>query len=231
VWRTRGALRCISASARRSKRANAAIGLFVLFLVAACGWRLRAEVIDRILATVGGGLVLQSDAVAVVRLGFVQVPQGRDPLQWTLDRLIERRLMLTEVDRFGPPEPPRVEIDRRMQQLDERIGSGEKLDAILRETGLSVELLRLYVRDDLRIAAYIQQRFGSTFQPTEEGIVSYYRAHPQEFTRDGRLLSFAEARDAARRAVVDELRAAAVRDWVAGLRRRTEVNILYLPGR
>lgn len=211
-------------------RANAAIALLVFLLVAACGL-LRAEVIDRILATVGGGLVLQSDAVAVVRLGLVQVPQGRDPLQWTLDRLIERRLMLIEVDRFGPPEPPRVEIDRRMQQLDERIGSGEKLDAILRETGLSVELLRLYVRDDLRIASYIQQRFGSTFQPTEEDIVSYYRAHPQEFTRDGRLLSFAEARDGARRAVVEQLRAAAVRDWVAGLRRRTEVNILYLPGR
>ncbi len=161
----------------------------------------------------------------------MQVPEGRDPLQWTLDRLIERRLMLIEVDRFGPPEPPRVEIDRRMQQLDERIGSGEKMDAILRETGLSVELLRLYVRDDLRIDAYVQQRFGSTFQPTEEDIVSYYRAHPQEFTRDGKLLPFAEARTAARQAVVDQLRAIAVRDWVAGLRRRTEVNILYLPGR
>ena len=204
--------------------------LLIVLLCVVGGLRLQAEVIDRILATVGGGLVLQSDAVAVVRLGFVQVPQGRDAMQWTLDRLIERRLMLTEVDRFGPPEPPRVEIDRRMQQLDERIGSGEKLDTILRETGLSVELLRLYVRDDLRIEAYIQQRFGSTFQPTEEDTVGYYRAHPQEFTRDGRLLPFAEARDAARRAVVDELRAAAVRDWIAGLRRRTEVNILYLPG-
>jgi hypothetical protein len=201
----------------------------VLFLL--CGFRLQAEVIDRILATVGGGLVLQSDAVAVVRLGFVQVPAGREGLQWTLDRLIERRLMLIEVDRFGPPEPPLVEIDRRVQQIDERIGSGERLDAILRETGLSVEQLRLYVRDDLRIEAYIQQRFGATFQPTEEDILAYYREHPAEFTRDGKLQPFAQARGAARAAVVAQLRAAAVRDWISGLRRRTEVNILYLPGR
>ena len=189
------------------------------------------QVIDRILATVGGGLILQTDAVAAIRLGFVSPPASRDPLQWTLDRLIERRLMLIEVDRYGPPEPPRAEVDRRMQQIDERIGSVERLEGILRETGLSVEQLRLYVRDDLRIDAYVQQRFGSTFQPSEDDIVGYYREHPDEFTRDGKLLSFAQARDGARAAVVAELRAAAVRDWVASLRRRTEVNVLYLPGR
>jgi hypothetical protein len=188
-----------------------------------------AQVIDRILATVGGALVLQT--VAAVRLGFVQPPPQGDPLQWTLDRLIERRLMLIEVDRFGPPEPDFARIDARVRALDERIGSGTQLDAILRETGMSVDQLRLYIRDDLRIEAYIQQRFGATFQPTEDDIVSYYRTHPDEFTRDGRLLPFAEARAAARAAVMAQSRAAAVRDCLTGLRRRTEVNGLYLPGR
>lgn len=203
----------------------------MIFVLALCGTRLHAEVIDRILATVGGGLILQSDAVAVVRLGFVTVPEGRDPLQWTMDRLIERRLMLIEVDRYGPPEPALEEIDRRVHAIDERIGSGVRLDAILRETGLTVDQLRLYVRDDLRIEAYIQQRFGATFQPTEDDIVSYYKEHAAEFTRDGKLLPFGQARDQARAAVVAELRAAAVREWLAGLRRRAEVNVLYLPGR
>lgn len=191
----------------------------------------RAEIIDRILATVGGGLVLQTDAVAVVRLGLLRPPASGDALQWTMDRLIERRLMLIEVDRYGPPEPPLGEIDARVHAIDERIGSGTDLDLILRETGMSVDQLRLYVRDDLRIEAYIQQRFGATFQPSEDDIVDYYRAHPEAFTRDGRLLSFAEARSAARQAVQTQLRESAVREWLAGLRRRTEVNVLYLPGR
>lgn len=189
------------------------------------------EVIDRILATVGGALVLQTDAVAAVRLGFVQVPPTGDPLQWTLDRLIERRLMLIEVDRYGPPEPDFAQVDQRMQQIDARIGSGERLDAILRETGLSVAQLRLYVRDDLRIEAYTQQRFGATFQPAEEAVVDYYRNHPGEFTRDGTLQPFGDVRDAARRAVMAQLRSAAIREWLSGLRRRTEVNVIYLPGR
>ncbi len=191
----------------------------------------RAEIIDRILATVGGGLVLQTDAVAVVRLGLMRPPANGDALQWTMDRLIERRLMLIEVDRYGPPEPALGEIDARVHAIDERIGSGTDLDLILRETGMSVDQLRLYVRDDLRIEAYIQQRFGATFQPSEDDIVDYYRAHPEAFTRGGQLMSFAEARSAARQAVQTQLRESAVREWLAGLRRRTEVNVLYLPGR
>jgi len=189
------------------------------------------QVIDRILATVGGTLVLQSDAVALMRLGVLQPPAGRDPLQWAMDRLIERRLMLIEVDRYGPPEPDRNEIDRRMQALDERIGSGDRLDAILRETGLTVDQLRLHVRDERRIQAYIQQRFGATFQPTEEDILGYYRSHPAQFTRDGQLLPFGQAREEARLAVLALRRDAAVREWLADLRRRTQVEVLYLPGK
>ncbi|MEX1128152.1 MAG: hypothetical protein WEB50_06285, partial [Vicinamibacterales bacterium] len=187
-----------------------------------------AEVIDRILATVGGALILQSDAVAAARLGFVELPPSGDRLQWTLDRLIERRLMLIEVDRYGPPEPDRALVDERMQQIDQRIGSGDRLDGILRETGLSVDQLRLYVRDDLRIEAYVEQRFGSAFRPSEDDLVTYYRSHEAEFTRDGQLRPFAEVRDQVRAALVAERQSAAVRDWMAGLRRRTEVNVLYL---
>jgi hypothetical protein len=202
--------------------------LLAALLVSACGFRLQAEVIDRILATVGGALILQSDAVAAARLGFVELPASGDRLQWTLDRLIERRLMLIEVDRYGPPEPDRALVDARMQLIDQRIGSGERLDGILRETGLSVDQLRLYVRDDLRIEAYVEQRFASVFRPSEDDLVTYYRSHEGEFTRDGRLRPFAEVREQARAALVAERQAAAVRDWMAGLRRRTEVSVLYL---
>jgi hypothetical protein len=202
-----------------------------VILVALGGARVQAEIIDRILATVGGALILQTDAIAAARLGFVQPPAQANALQWTLDRLIERRLMLIEVDRYGPPEPELALIDSRMQEIDARIGSGDRLDAIFRETGMTVELLRVYVRDDLRIEAYIRQRFGTAFQPSEDDVVGYYRQHAAEFTRDGKLLPFAEVRDEARRAVIAQLRGAAVREWLSGLRRRTEVNVLYLPAR
>lgn len=202
--------------------------LSTLVLVLGLAAGARAEVIDRILATVGGAMILQSDAVAAARFGFVELPATGNALQFTLDRLIERRLMLIEVDRYAPPEPPRALLDERMQQLDQRIGSGERLDAILRETGFTLEQLRLYVRDDLRIEGYVEQRFGAAYRPSEEEIVAYYRSHESEFTRDGRLRPFEEVREAARAALLSERQAAALREWMASLRRRTEVNVLYL---
>jgi hypothetical protein len=200
----------------------------ILLITVALGTAVGAEVIDRILATVGGAMILQSDAVAAARFGFIQLPAQGDSLQFTLDRLIERRLMLIEVDRYAPPEPPRTLLDERMQQIDQRIGSGERLEAILRETGFTVEQLRVYVRDDLRIEAYLQQRFAAAYRPSEEEIVAYYRAHEAQFTRDGRLRPFEEVREAARGGLLAERQTASVREWIASLRRRTEVNVLYL---
>jgi hypothetical protein len=53
------------------------------------------------------------------------------------------------------------------------------------ETGLSVIQLRARIRDNLRIDRYLQQRFGAAFQPAEEEIARYYRAHEPEFTVGG----------------------------------------------
>jgi hypothetical protein len=197
-----------------------------------CALQVRAEVLDRILATVGGTLILQSDAVAAVRLRLLQVPTGQsDPLQWALDRLVERRLMLLEVDRYGPPEPDRVEIDAQMAEIDRRFTAGQQLDAILREVGLSVGQLRVHVRDELRLDAYLKQRFASTFQATEQEVVRYYQDHQADFTVGGKVLPFNDVSEHARQAVIEQRRVAAIREWMAGLRRRTEVNVLYLPGR
>ena len=206
-------------------RVTAALTLLVVVGAVAAG---RAQVIDRILATVGGSLILQSDVAAALRFGLITPPAGVDPTQWTLDRLIERRLMLTEVERYAPPEPDRILLDNRMQAIDERIGSGEKLNAIIRETGMTVEQMRRFVRDDLRLEAYLQQRFGGFYQPTDDEIVRYYRENAAEFMRGGTLIPFNDAREQARVAVMSQRRAAAVREWLAGLRRRTEVNIVYL---
>ena len=69
---------------------------------------------------------------AAIRLGLVTVPAGSDRLQAALDQLIERQLMLIEVDRYGPPEPPLSEVDAAMREIDKRVGSGEQMSAILR---------------------------------------------------------------------------------------------------
>jgi hypothetical protein len=181
----------------------------------------RAEVIDRILAVVDGTLITQSDAAAAIRLGLVRGPA--DPFAAVVDQLIERRLVLREVDRYAPPDPPVADVDRAA--ADVRARAGSQFDAILVETGFGLDQLRRHVRDTLRIESYLQQRFGAV-QPTEEEILQYYREHAVEFSQGAVLRTFEEAHDVVRAALVAERRAATIRDWVADLRHRANVNIV-----
>ena len=144
-----------------------------------------AQLLDRIVAVVDGAPITQSDVNAAIELGLVPLGGG-DRTAAAIDALIERRLMLEEVDRYAPPDPPETEITRHLDDIRTRAGAG--FETSLARLGLTDDQLRREVRDDLRIQAYLQQRFGTT-QPSEE-------------------------------------RAAMIRDWLSGLRRRANINIL-----
>jgi hypothetical protein len=191
--------------------------------IAGGGATLRAEIIDRILAVVDGAIIMQSDVAVAVRLGLVPSGTGPDVTAAALDRLIERQLILSEVDRYAPPDPPEAEIERHVSDI--RLRAGTQFDAVLLLGGIDLEQLRREVRDDLRIDAYLQQRFGA-IQPTEEEILQYYRAHTASFTRNGVVRPFADAHDVARAALVADRRAGTVDEWLTGLRRRANISVL-----
>lgn len=197
--------------------------LLAVFVAAALGGGMaRAEIIDRILAVVDRALVTQSDVLGAIRLGLVQDAS----IAAALDRLIERQLVLTEVDRYAPPEPADAQVDRKVSELRSAAASPSEFDRALVETGASIERLRRHVRDDLRIEAYLQQRFGSPVQPSEEEVLQYYRDHAAQFSRAGAVRSYADAHDDARAALIAERRAETIAEWIAGLRRRANVNVL-----
>jgi hypothetical protein len=121
------------------------------------------DVIDRLLAVVGGQTITLSDVNAAIQFQLVDVPAGTsDPVAYTLDRLIDRTLILAEVDRFQPPEPDPIEMTTRIDEMQRRAGSAAAFDRALAVTGRTREELRRDIRDDLRIATYINQRFGAT---------------------------------------------------------------------
>jgi hypothetical protein len=124
------------------------------------------DVIDRIMAVVNQRPITLSEVVAARQFGLVTVPDGTaDPTRYVLDRLIDRSLMLAEVDRFQPPEPTPVEITLRVDRMVAQAGSPEAFDAALAVTGTTREQLRRYVRDSLRMDIYVAQRFGAMTAP------------------------------------------------------------------
>jgi len=167
----------------------------VLTLALSCALGLtsvHAETIDRVLAVVAGNLITLSDVNAAYELGLVRPPAPvADPVRYVLTQLIDRELQLNEVDRFAPPEPSAEAVDQAVAELQRRFASAQALDAVLSRSGIDIQHLRETLRENLRIQAYLDQRFASAGDRRQE--------------------------------LVD--------DWIAGLRRRSEVLDLYVPVR
>ena len=92
-------------------------------------------------------------------------------------------------------------------------------------TGIDEASIRDIARDNLRIQAYLDQRFGATVQLTEDEVTQYYRIHPDEFTRDGILDPFGEVEARVRTRAGEERRAMLVAQWVRDLRARADVSM------
>jgi hypothetical protein len=186
---------------------------------------LRAEVVDRVLAVVGTAVVTLSDVRAAETFGLTS---GATPAD-VLAALIDRELMLGEVDRYAAPDPEPGVLDRRLAQIQARFPNRAQYDEALARTAMTDLRLRAFVSENLRVESYVDQRFGSAAQPTADEVLRYYREHPAEFTRAGRLAPFAEVQPATQQKLATDRRRALAADWLDRLRRRGGVRIVGQP--
>ncbi len=199
----------------RSRAARASEGdsssLFALCSSALCllpsgPVSVRAEIIDRVLAILPGQIVTLSDVEAAIDLGLVEVPAGADRIAGGLSAFIDRMLMLNEVRRVAPAEPSPAAIDARVSRIRQRLGAPADMARVLSARGLDETVVRLFAADDLRLAAYLDERFSAAAQPTDDEI--------------------RQAGESARQRLTDERRRALVDAWTAELRRRADVTVL-----
>jgi hypothetical protein len=118
------------------------------------------QLLDRVVARVGPAAITQTDIDAAVAFGIVD-PQG-DPLK----QMIDRRLMLAEVNRFPPPEPDMRAIQDLMARM--KGNAGPQVNAVMKQTGVDDKRLSELARETLRIQSYVQQRFGTTGRAAEQ---------------------------------------------------------------
>jgi hypothetical protein len=179
------------------------------------------QLLDRVVARVNNVPITLTDVDAALGLGVVTVSGAEDPRASATRQLIERQLILAEVARFAPSEPDTAAIEREVAEMKMR--SAPRLEALMQSTGVDEQRIRDIARETLRIQAYLNQRFGATVQVSEEEVEQYYRAHPDEFTRNGLLMSFDEAAPIARARASALRRAALVAQWLRDLRARADV--------
>jgi len=166
------------------------------------------ETIDRVLALVAGQLITLTDVTAARDLGLVSADAAADPVRAVLSKLIDRELILAEADRYAPPEPDTEAIDREIERVRARFQSPQAFDLALARSGIDEKHLRETLREDLRIGAYLDQRFTVPGGPGSLGSPGSPGSPGSE-----------------------DRRQALVGEWLAGLRRRADIIDFYLPGR
>jgi parvulin-like peptidyl-prolyl isomerase len=149
---------------QRTGRIVAALLVAVLAIAGAA----RAETIDRVLAVAGGQVIMLSDVAAALDLGLVLdgsatdrgTDQSIDRIGAALAKLIDRALVLVEVNRYAPPEPPDDAIARELAMVRARFPSQQAFESALERSGITEAHLREIIRENLRIRAYVDQRFA-----------------------------------------------------------------------
>lgn len=164
---------------------NAKCRLLISCCVLHCAFCISAragEVIDRILAVVSGDLITMSDVTAARDLGLQSADGGPDPTRAILSKLIDRELVLAEVERYGPPEPTPEAIDAEVRTVRARFASTSAYTDALLRSGIDEAHLRETLRQDLRIRAYEDQRFATAGDERQtmidEWVVSLRRRAP-----------------------------------------------------
>lgn len=144
----------------------------IVVVLGLLGARPGAETIDRVLAVVSGQLITLTDVVVARDLGL-QSADGADPVRAVLAKLIDRELVLAEVDRYAPQEPTAEAVDRELQRVRSRFASTAALDTALARSGIDEQHLRETLRQDLRVAAYMDQRFTASEDRRQAAIAEW----------------------------------------------------------
>jgi hypothetical protein len=196
------------------------LSLVAGLLVAVTGPLGAQTLLDRVTARVNGSVILLSDVRAAAAVGLIEAPPESAA---AVEQMVQRALLVEEVNRFPPPEPTGEAVDAELGRL--RVRAGGSLDAVERSTGVTADHVRQLARDRLRIQSYVDQRFGLTVPLTDEQVLQYYREHPDEFTTNGQLVPFDRAQGLARERAGLQQRQRTIDQWLRDLRSRADVTV------
>lgn len=133
-----------------------------VLVMAAAAWpaTLDAQVeLDGVVIRVAGRAITQSDVRQAQRLRLVDDVSSPEAVQRQLEN---RWLALGEVQRAGPlPAPTDADITSRRAEWEPRVGGAARVAGLLSDSGMTEDELKAWLRDDLRIRAYLDRQYGA----------------------------------------------------------------------
>lgn len=160
-------------------------GLTLALLLALCAFAARAEVVNRILATIDGEPVTQYELERFIdrNVRARQMPVTERSV--LLDALITDRIIQKEVVAQGIVIRD-DDVDRYIANIRERNNlSEDQLREALRQQGLTMEAYRAQIREDLQKVQLINREIRGKVNVSPEEVQRYYDAHRDEYATPG----------------------------------------------
>jgi len=114
-------------------------------------------VLDRVLFKFGTEIVTQLDVRQARMLKLVDASSDTDDAY--VEAIVNRRLMLAEMRRLAVPEPSDQVLDARYSEWQRRVGGGSTSE-LLERAGMTDAGLRAWLRDDVKLRTYVDERFN-----------------------------------------------------------------------
>jgi hypothetical protein len=185
------------------------------------------EVIDRIVARVETDIILLSDVRELSRYqAFLDgKPQTDEDI---LNRLIDQWIVRSEAGVARFPQPSEDDVNRSIERLKRSFSSPEEFQARQKQSGITDDEIRRFVRAQLYLSNYLDSRFRPAIQIDEKAIEDFYKTRvvPRAESRGQTPPTLENARDFIQEALVQGAINEQADRWLKESRTRVRVEIM-----
>lgn len=186
------------------------------------------QLVDRVVAVVDEDPILLSDLERVIALGLAEAKDGESVSSLrrrVLDALIEQRIRLHEIGRFGFEQAPLELVERQLEALRARFPDDDAYRSELRRMGIDEVGVRQLLARQLAVLEYVEERLGPRIFVGLEEIRRYYddELAPRQRAAGALLPPLEEVRESIRALLREERLDEEIDRWTAELRAQADV--------
>jgi hypothetical protein len=185
------------------------------------------DVIDRIVARVETDIILLSDVRQLNRYQVLLDGKAQSD-EDILNRLIDQWIVRSEASVARFPQPSDEDVNRSIERLKRSFSSPEEFQLRQKNSGLTEDDIRRFVRAQLYLSNYLDSRFRPAIQIDEKAIEEFYknRVVPRSESREQTPPTLENARDFIQEALVQRAINEQADRWLKESRARVRVEIM-----
>jgi hypothetical protein len=193
----------------------------------------RAEIIDRIAASVDTRVITQSELDREIRVAAFQDGEkpdfGPQKKEATLQKMIDQKLIQRDLENSRYPLPDPAELAPSLEQFKKTHFRDEAdYQRALAQYGITDQDFRDELLWQRTVLSFIEVRFEASVQVTEKEISDYFEKTTKpafETAHPGQTAQLEDYRSQIERQLAAERADRQMETWLSGARRRTQIAI------